>query len=187
MACLHSASKKSNDIRAGTDGLSGHSRCHKGRHIHLAGAGAEESDDLFIRRKAIPEVYEVFSQQVVTATHQIDEYMQEMNTVKNYCIVGHIFIESFQEISRMLCPVHGGLQVVADVVTIVPAFYIVLGIDAGNAVLIGIARIIGSNKGMLRPVARHGYDAEGKERQYEHNQCSRPVDKAQPYAHGYEQ
>lgn len=160
---------------------------YHGRHIELCGAGTEQGDHLVVGAVAVADVHEVSGQQVVTVAHQVDEHMQKVNAVEHYGIVSSILVNSAHKIFRVLCPVHGAVQVMADVVAIVPALYIVLGVDAGNAVLVGVTWVIGINKGMLRPVARHGYDAEGKERQYEHHQRCRPVNKAQSYAQGKEQ
>src|SRR5690349_7023965 len=94
--------------------------------------------------------------------------MQEVNTIKHYCFIGRILVQRLLEINRMLRPVHGLLFVVANMVTIVPAFYIVLGIDTGNAVLVVIPRVSRIDKRMLRPVAHHSYEAVYKERDDEH-------------------
>ena len=87
----------------------------------------------------------------------------------------------------MLGPVHIGFEVMADVVAVVPAFYIVLGIDAGSAVLVGIGRVEGVDEGMLGPIAGHGDNAEGKERKNEHDKCCRPTDEAQTDTQGDKQ
>ena len=124
-------------------------------------------------------VYKMLCQQVVAVSHQVDEHMQEVDTVKYDGIVNYVFVERIFKVTGMFCPVHGAIYVVADVVAIIPAFYIVLGIDAGNAILITVFRVININKCVLRPVACHSYDAEGKKWQNEHHQRSRPIDKTQ--------
>lgn len=81
----------------------------------------------------------------------------------------------------MFCPVHGLLLVVGDMVAVVPAFMIVLGIDAGDAVPERVARIGRVDKGVLRPVAHHGDQPVEEEWDDEYHQRSRPVDKAHAY------
>ncbi len=165
----------------------GQFRHHKRCHIDLPRTGTKKSHHLFIRRKAVTDVYKVLCQQIVAVGHEVDEYVEEMDAVEHYGVVVFVFLQGGEEVGGVLCPVHGAVYVVADVVAIVPAFYIVLGIDARNTVLVGIARVVGSNKSVLRPVARHGNDTKSEERQYEYHKCCRPVDKAQAYAHGYKQ
>ena len=68
----------------------------------------------------------------------------------------------------MLRPVHRRPNVVANVVAIIPALFVILHIDAGNAVFVGITGIFTVDKRMLCPVANHGnktIDEKGKTKQ----------------------
>lgn len=154
-------------------------------HINLPRAGFQESNYLFIALKAVAEVYKVPGQQIVAFAHQPDKNVQEVNTVKNNGIAGYVLVYGFEEKFRMLCPVHGRLDVVTDVIAIIPALYIVLRIDAGNTVFVAIIRVGGIYKSMLRPVAHHGYEAVNEKWNDKHHQRGRPVDKAQNHAEKY--
>ena len=96
-------------------------------------------------------------QEVVALAHQVDVYVQEVDAIEDYCIILNVVVQGVAEVNGVLGPVHGLLFVVADVVAIVPALHIIVGIDAGNAVLIVVAGIGRVYEGVLRPVAHHGH------------------------------
>lgn len=113
--------------------------------------------------------------------------MQEVNAVKHDGVIADVLLDGAAEIIGVFRPVHGGFDVMADVVTIVPAFVVVLGIDAGDAVLVGVAGVFRANEGMLRPVAEHHHNARYHKRNDEHYQRGRPVYKAHAHAEGHKE
>src|SRR6185312_714411 len=116
-------------------------------------------------------------EQIVAASHEINEDMQEVNTIEYNGIIVYILLERTSEISRMLCPVHSGMDMVANVITIIPALHIVFGIDAGYTVFICICWVACINEGVLGPVSCHGNNTEGDKWQNEYYKRCRPVNK----------
>lgn len=86
-----------------------------------------------------------------------------MNAVEYNCFILDVFIDCFLKIHGMFCPMHGLLFMMRDMVPIVPAFVVVLRIDAGDAVFVRISRIIMSDKSMLRPIPHHSDQAVQEE------------------------
>lgn len=147
----------------------------------------QKGHHLLFRGILVTNVHEVPGQQVIALAHQVGPYMQEVNAVKHNGIVADVVLDGTAEIIGVFRPVHGGFDVMADVVAIVPAFVVVLGIDAGNAVLVGIAGVFRANKGMLRPVAQHHHNARYYKGNNEHYQRGRPVYKAHAHAEGHKE
>ena len=156
-------------------------------YIYLLGARFEEGHYFGICFVAVADVHEILGQQVVSVAHQEDEYMKEVYVLEYNGVVVNILLKGILKEGGMLGPVHARLYMMADVVPIVPAFYIVLGVDTGNAVAVRVIRLRRVYERMLRPVARHGYDAERKERQYEHHYGSRRIHEAKRHTHSHEQ
>src|SRR5690606_25519139 len=141
----------------------------------------EECHHFFITLITSADIYIMFSQQIVTFAHKIDEHMQKVNTIKHDGVILYIAVQRFLKINRMFCPVHGLLFVMADVVAIVPALMVVFGIDAGNTVPVIITGIRSIYKRMLCPVAHHGYQPEQEERYDEYPKRSHPVNEGHTY------
>ena len=117
-------------------------------------------------------------EQIVAFAHKPDEYMQEVDAFEHDRLIRNILVDCFLKKARMLGVVHRLLQVMRDMVAVVPAFHVVLRVDAGNAVFIRIARIITAYKGMLGPVTHHCDQAIQEEWNDEDHEGCRPIDKA---------
>lgn len=126
-------------------------------------------------------------QQVVALAHEVSPHVQEMDAVEHDGVVVDVFVDGTAEIMGMFGPVHIGFHVMADVIAIVPALVVVLGIDTGDAVFIRVARVFCAHERMLRPVAQHHHDAGNHEGDDKHDQRGRPVDEAHPHTERYEQ
>src|SRR6478672_7901007 len=98
--------------------------------------------------------------EIVSLQHKVGKNMEKVNSIKYYCIIFRILIDGFQKERRMLRPVHRRTNMVADMISIIPAFLIIPGIDTGYAVLICIARLMCIHKAVLCPIAKHGYKSE---------------------------
>ena len=61
----------------------------------------------------------------------------------------------------MLGPVHGGVDVVGNVVAIVPALVVEFHVDAGDAILEVVTWVVRTNEGVLGPIPSHGHQTEG--------------------------
>jgi hypothetical protein len=104
--------------------------------------------------------------------------MKEVDAIEYYSIVLYVIIYGFAEVNGVLRPVHGLLFMVADVVAVVPALYIIVSINAGNAILIVITGIGRVYERMLRPVAHHGHKSVKEEGKHEYPKCGLKADKA---------
>ena len=87
----------------------------------------------------------------------------------------------------MFGPMHRWMNVMTDMVTIIPTFMVELYIDARDAVLEVVPRFIRANECVLCPVARHGHQSECDKGKDERHQRSRPVDQAHQPAKNEEQ
>jgi len=93
-----------------------------------------------------------------------------MDTVENYRFIINIFMEGLLEVNGVIRPMHTRFEVMGDMVTIVPALMVVLGIDTGYAVFIRIPRIMFTNERMLCPITHHHDDPGYDERQYKYDE-----------------
>ena len=81
--------------------------------------------------------------------------MPVVQSSEHYCSVLGKVIQVRMEIIRVFGPVHGRVDVMTYVVTVVPTFMIELYIDAGDAVLEVVSRVIRANECVLCPIAGH--------------------------------
>ena len=102
--------------------------------------------------------------------------MEEVDAIEDDSIVGDVFMDGLAEIHGVFGPVHGGFYVVADVVTIVPAFMVIFCIDAGDAIFIGIIWFEGADEGVLGPVSHHHNDPGDHKWQDKHDAGSGEID-----------
>ena len=105
----------------------------------------------------VAHVHEVFGKNIITVPDQQQEDMPIIQSREYYSSVLRKVIQVRVEIIGVFGPVHRWVDVMADVVTVIPTFMIELYIDAGDAVLEVVPRFIRTNKGVLRPIACHGH------------------------------
>ena len=109
--------------------------------------------------------------------------MEEVDAIEYDRFILNIFMQGLSEIMGMFGPMHAGFNVVADVVTIVPALVIILCIDTGDTVFIGIVRVAGTDERVLGPITEHHNDPGNHKWQDKYYQGSREVDKRETYTH----
>lgn len=137
--------------------------CRNGFYDPLSGernwlySAPKECHDFFFGRMDVAHVHEVFGKNIITVPDQQQEDMPIIQSREYYSSVLRKVIQVRVEIIGVFGPVHRWVDVMADVVTVIPTFMIELYIDAGDAVLEVVPRFIRTNKGVLRPIACHGH------------------------------
>lgn len=84
-------------------------------------ASFQKGDHLLVVRITAIDVNEMLGEQVVTLLHQLEEHVHEVQPGEDHGLIVREILQVLTEIDRMLRPVHRGVDVVADVVPIVPA------------------------------------------------------------------
>ena len=97
-----------------------------------AGSFPHQRYCLFPVIKHIINVYKIVGKLVVTLCHKVGKNMQVMDAIKNNCLPLCKLTFSFQKFARHISIMHSRPQVMNNMVTIVPAGFIVHGINAIN-------------------------------------------------------
>ena len=129
--------------------------------------------------KGAIEVNDMAGQLLVALIHQIVEYLQEIQAVKDDGFISGVFRGVVPETFGVLSPVEVGAYVVAGVIAIVPATFIVFYINAIDTVFVKVIRLFRVDKGMLSPVAHHSEEPENEKRNDEGYERCLEVDNRQ--------
>ena len=116
-------------------------------------------------------------QLLVALIHQIVEYLQEIQAVKDDGFISGVFRGVVPETFGVLSPVEVGAYVVAGVIAIVPTPFIISNVNAVDTAFVKVIRLFRIDKGMLSPVAHHREKPENEKWNNESHERCREVDK----------
>ena len=115
-----------------------HYLCIEGQFL---GTRFQERNNLLIGRKPVANIHVMLSQYFVLLGDQKKPNREKINFLKNNGFVLAVFLYVFDKVCRHIRPMLAWVQVMANVVAIVEAPAVVAGVDAGDAVLVGVGRV----------------------------------------------
>lgn len=148
---------------------------------------AQEGDHLLVSLEIVAHINKMLGQFFVVVPQQVYKDVYVGQIVEHHRAVLCELVQMVAEELGVFGPVQVRVHMVTDVVAIIPAFVVEVGIDASYTVLIRVLWLVSGDKSVLHPVASHGHQPEYDEWQDKNDKRCLPVVETQTNTQGEEQ